>query len=596
MSMIISTAKGYLQLTSTFFTSVSSVSPQGIAVSVGGADSSVGIAQVTTEWPDTWSRLHSGTYRAHVDVSLAALSGSGTWTVFIMNAWSLSERVEYDVSVGFRFRGRPDYLTGGTCGPTASPTPIETSAPSISMGPTHSPTRIPKGSAQYVIPIDTVSLGVRDNGQSLVQDKKALHSFSFTGSLTAIEVNLDPYSEGYETRGTNAWLLVVAVTDPWGLVAQVGGSGWLKKPDGFYSRNWPDPWLGQFSEGKPWLGTRDVHAAGLGNITINESINDNGDRYFGSSLESASLSSGDTSSRYDDFYYYHDETIVKKTDKEIKKEKYKAITPSTKKPTGLWTVDLAIGFPWTVRSAVNYSGSVILHFTDTLESGVIMAYPFRPKPPHSMSTNSPTSESVKVPSSGDNDNTAPSISRPNGPESNFNSSTNSTNGGDNRNGDGDGTIPYPDPNPPADPGVGSDRSNHGGVQPHKPDSGTDVPHTGDTNKKNITSPEDNPTTHTTRYSLFAKAIYVTAWLIFTLGLLLLLAYILSSVFKYNFQPFGQPTGDETTRLVSVEVADNTHTGGEKMYVNMLKTFPQKNKPPSTDTGLTTERTYGSTII
>jgi hypothetical protein len=120
---------------------------------VGGADSSVGLAQFTTEWPDSWSRLRSGAYHAEVEVSLAALSGSGTWTVFLMNAWSLSERVQYDLSIGFRFQGRPDYKTGGSCSPTASPTPIETSTPTFSMAPTSAPTpgMTLRGSLQPII-------------------------------------------------------------------------------------------------------------------------------------------------------------------------------------------------------------------------------------------------------------------------------------------------------------------------------------------------------------------------------------------------------------------------------------------------------------
>ena len=146
------------------------------------------------------------------------------------------------------------------------------------------------------------------------------------------------------------------------------------------------------------------------------------------------------------------------------------------------------------------------------------------------------------------------------------------------------------------PGPDPDRSNHGGVQPHKPDSGSDVSHAGDNNKKNITNPNDHSTTHTTSSGLLARLTYATAWLIFILSLLLLLAYTLSSVFKYNFHLFGQPTGEETTRLVSVEVGDHTQSGGEKMYVNMLKTFPQKNKTSPTDKNLPTERTYGSTNI
>jgi hypothetical protein len=40
---------------------------------------------------------------------------------------------------------------------------------------------------------------------------------------------------------------------------------------------------------------------------------------------------------------------------------------------GMWSVELAMGYPWTIRSPVNYSGSVILHFTDTMDSGTIHA-------------------------------------------------------------------------------------------------------------------------------------------------------------------------------------------------------------------------------
>ena len=109
-------------------------------MSVGGADSSVGLAQVTTEWPDSWFQTRSGTYHALLDVDLASLSGTGTWTVFIMNAWSLSERVEYDLTVGLRFKGVPPSKTGGSCGPTMSPTPLATATPTISMAPTPSPT------------------------------------------------------------------------------------------------------------------------------------------------------------------------------------------------------------------------------------------------------------------------------------------------------------------------------------------------------------------------------------------------------------------------------------------------------------------------
>ena len=43
----------------------------------------------------------------------------------------------------------------------------------------------------------------------------------------------------------------------------------------------------------------------------------------------------------------------------------------TGKPPGLWSVELAMGYPWATRSPVNFSGAVILHFEDTITSGVV---------------------------------------------------------------------------------------------------------------------------------------------------------------------------------------------------------------------------------
>ena len=74
-------------------------------MSIGGADSSVALAQVTTEWPDAWYSPRSGTYVANVTVDLASLSGAGIWKILVMNAWSLSERVEYDITISLKFQG-----------------------------------------------------------------------------------------------------------------------------------------------------------------------------------------------------------------------------------------------------------------------------------------------------------------------------------------------------------------------------------------------------------------------------------------------------------------------------------------------------------
>ena len=337
----------------------------------------MGLAQVTTEWPDTWSRSHSGMYHANVAVDLASLSGAGVWKVFIMNAWSLSERMEYDMTIGLKFQGLPRSKTGGSCSPTMSPTPFDTAAPTSSMEPSASPTTIREGNAQYVIPINKVALGVHDDGMALVQDHITLHTFSFTGFLTAIELNLDPYVDGYETRGTNAWLLAVAVTDPWGLVAQVGGSSWRKQQSDFYSRNWPDPWLGRMSEGRPWVGSRDVHAAGLINSSM--PIRSGFDVYYNDDNIAAEIDGyydNLVSTEQDDSYYSGDDEYY--SNHRMKPKAFASPNLITPKPPGLWSVELAMGYPWTIRFPVNYSGAIILHFKDTLTTGIIHANPSSP--------------------------------------------------------------------------------------------------------------------------------------------------------------------------------------------------------------------------
>jgi hypothetical protein len=503
------------------------VSPRGEAVSVGGADSSVGLAQVTTEWPDSWSRLRSGAYHAEVDVSLAALSGSGTWTVFLMNAWSLSERVQYDLSIGFRFQGRPDYKTGGSCSPTARPTPIETSTPTFSMAPTSAPTPISEGNAQYVIPIAKVALGVYNDGKELVQDKVMLHTFNFTGSLSAIELHLDPYHDGYQTRGTDAWLLAVAVTDPWGLVAQVGGSGWKKNPDGFYRRNWPDPWLGRFSEGKPWIGTRDVHAAGLANVSsaLNPIV------YLADASNLPEVehtiafedNMGGASPHYDDFYIHDDEYVQKPK-----------VTPHTqivRKLSGAWSVEIAIGYPWTIRSPVNYSGSVILHFTDTKESGTIMAFPVG-----GVALDGPSKDATS-----------------------------------------------------ADKGAAGDSS---GSDSSKSDSGSDKSDSGDGvsegfDGSTLTDAGDQSTDGTPY-----QVVNPVVWFFLAFILILIFAstiFLISRLMSYKFR---NSSSDEGSRLMTVALGTNiAHTRGRGIYGDAVEIYPQRAEESSLT--LLPPRQYGS---
>ena len=57
------------------------VDANGHAVSLGGADTSVGIARITTEWPDSWLARKSGFYSASINVAQAKLGSSGGWKV-----------------------------------------------------------------------------------------------------------------------------------------------------------------------------------------------------------------------------------------------------------------------------------------------------------------------------------------------------------------------------------------------------------------------------------------------------------------------------------------------------------------------------------
>ena len=60
------------------------------------------------------------------------------------------------------------------------------------------------------------------------------------GCLKAVELNLDAFmDQGHSpTRGTDAWLLAVTVTDPTGLVAQVGGLQYHAAKNHFYLRRY----------------------------------------------------------------------------------------------------------------------------------------------------------------------------------------------------------------------------------------------------------------------------------------------------------------------------------------------------------------------
>lgn len=115
---------------------------------------------------------------------------------------------------------------------------------------------------------------------------------------------------------------------------------------------WPDTWIGRDSDGSPWRGKRYVRAAGLKNITQHQ--------------KNSSL----TPTKSDEKLRRRRKGISQIEDFSIP---IMSSVGESARGCLNWTVDLAMGFPWSIRSPVNYSGSVVLHFTETLESGVVYA-------------------------------------------------------------------------------------------------------------------------------------------------------------------------------------------------------------------------------
>ena len=249
---------------------------------------------------------------------------------------------------------------GSSCAPTAAPTAHATPPPTVSTAPTAAPTVIPEGSAQYIIPIVGVTLGCVDQnadgdggsdgdgdggGSSsggVVEQSVVLHRFSFGGALTAVELSMAAYdAAGKETRGNDVWFLGVVITDPYGLVVQVGGDEWAEVSSHFYSRYWPDTWLGRTSGGRRWVASRDVHAAGLRNVTVLDYPADSFIYAYPGDDDDASARAG------------------------------KPRAP----PRAPWQVELVLAYQWGTKDPAEFNGQVTLHFREAAVHGVVTAGP-----------------------------------------------------------------------------------------------------------------------------------------------------------------------------------------------------------------------------
>ena len=301
--------------------------PSGKAVSIGGSDSSVGKAKMTTEWPNSWNDGSSGDYYATIDVSDAKIFGCGTWTIYAMNSYSVAGPVSYDFSATLQFYGG----SYDSCAPTSAPTT------GGSKGPHFFPKEplLSSYDMAYEIPFSRVSLGAREipdtnipptskKGVNLVQDRFVLAAFPFSsGVLQSVKITLEGLdASGHHTLGTDSWLMSVLITTPDGkMTAQVGGYKYLGRHNHFYYRHWPDPWNGKVSNGANWSSTRDVSAAKLSGYCPVE-------HHYGGYLKRSSANNN--------------------------------ISPAQ----GLWIVELAMGCNYP-RAVADFSGTLTLHFANT---------------------------------------------------------------------------------------------------------------------------------------------------------------------------------------------------------------------------------------
>lgn len=271
--------------------------PRGQGLAVGNGEVSIGRATASTEWPNHWQSHANGSYAAVIEVSELALGGAGDWEVYALNT-ALASTAEYDLTVTLLMGPTP-------VGCNLMPSPARTVAVPL-------PAALPRmGLLSREVQFKDIALGVSSSSEGLLHDTHSM-SMHQIGLLDSIELSLNA------SKGSDAWLLDVIVTSPNGLTAQVGGLDWNAKEDHFYSRRWPDDWIGRMSKGD-WLARRDLHAAGLASTVLIP---------ISAATDSAARRRG----------------------------------------SATWTIELAVGYPYGVRKAASYSGTVRLLFRPYLRA------------------------------------------------------------------------------------------------------------------------------------------------------------------------------------------------------------------------------------
>ncbi|MDA9756018.1 S8 family serine peptidase, partial [Flavobacteriales bacterium] len=76
--------------------------PDGSCVALGGYNltsaTCADLGNYAVVWPDTWQVSTAGTYTASIDLSGAALSGTGLWSITLINGWTTGGSSNYDAT------------------------------------------------------------------------------------------------------------------------------------------------------------------------------------------------------------------------------------------------------------------------------------------------------------------------------------------------------------------------------------------------------------------------------------------------------------------------------------------------------------------
>ncbi|MCH1582586.1 MAG: trypsin-like peptidase domain-containing protein [Flavobacteriales bacterium] len=102
--------------------------PDGSCGAVGGYNSSpAGCTSLGnyTLWPSDWQTSNEGAYSATLDLSDMALSGNGTWQVYLFNGYSTSSGAQFDASWSISGLCNADEGGGGPGGPSDCPPDLD---------------------------------------------------------------------------------------------------------------------------------------------------------------------------------------------------------------------------------------------------------------------------------------------------------------------------------------------------------------------------------------------------------------------------------------------------------------------------------------